>query len=296
MHRIVIRLALFLTLGFTAFALEVPEIKEPVTDLAGVLTQEQVSLLNSKLQNLKATDSTQLAVLIIPGLEGESLEDYTMRVVEAWKGGQKGTDNGALLFISKNDRKIRIEVGYGLEHVLTDLASSKIIRKEIAPRFKEGNFYEGIDAGVTGIIETIRGVYQATPDQSQEARPKRKSIFNLLIVFLFPLLWILSVTGKWGGGILGAGAGLLLPYTLFHWGLPLALFGGAVGGFLGIFMGALIRGAAKSSGGSGTGSSGGPFFFGGGGGGFSGGGGGFSGGGFSGGGGSFGGGGSSGSW
>jgi uncharacterized protein len=292
MRRIAIYLALFLILGLNALALDVPEIKEPVTDLAGVLTQEQVIALNSKLQNLKVTDSTQLAVLIIPSLEGESLEGYTMRVVEAWKGGLKGTDNGALLFISKNDRKIRIEVGYGLEHVLTDLASNKIIRNEIAPRFREEHYYEGIDAGVTGIIETIRGVYQATPDQYQESRPKRGSFFNLLIIFLFPLLWILSVTGKWGGGIIGVGAGLLLPYTLFSWGLPLALFGGAIGGVLGIFMGALIRGAAKSSGGSGPGSSGGPFFWGGGGGGFSSGG----GGGFSGGGGSFGGGGSSGSW
>jgi uncharacterized protein len=295
MRRITISLALFLILGFTAFALDVPEIKEPVTDLAGVLTQEQAAILNSKLQNLKATDSTQLAVLIIPSLEGESLEDYTIRVVNAWKGGLKGTDNGALLFISKNDRKIRIEVGYGLEQVLTDIACDKIIRREISPRFKEGNFYEGIDAGITGIIQTIRGVYKATPDQYQESRPKHGGYFNLLIILLFPLLWILSITGKWGGGILGAGAGLLLPVTLFSWGLPLALLGGAIGGLLGGVMGALIRGAATSSGGSGSGS-GGPFFWGGGGGGFSGGGGGGFGGGFSGGGGSFGGGGSSGSW
>jgi uncharacterized protein len=296
MRRIPIILTLFLLMGLTTFALDIPKLQEPVTDLAGVLTQEQVSALNSKLKNLEATDSTQLAVLIIPSLEGEVLEDYTMRVVKAWELGQKATNNGALLFISKNDRKIRIEVGYGLEQVLTDLASDTIIRHEIAPRFKEGNFYEGIDAGVTGIIQTIRGVYQATPDQYRESRPKRGGFFNLLIIFLFPLLWILSATGKWGGGILGVGAGLLLPYTLFSWGLPLALCGGAIGGLLGFFMGALIRAAAKSSGGGGSGSSGGPFFWGGGGGGFSGGGGGGFGGGFSGGGGSFGGGGSSGSW
>jgi uncharacterized protein len=198
------------------------------------------------------------------------------------------------LFVAVKDRKLRIEAGYGLEQALTDAASSRIIRNEITPRFKAGDFYGGIDAGITGIIQTVRGVYQAPPSEDRESRPKRGGIFNLLIIFLFPLLWILSLTGKWGGGILGAGAGMLLPFTLFSAGLPLALIGGAVGGFVGIFMGALVQGAAKASGGGGRGGSGGPFFMGGGGG-FSGGGG-FGGGGFSGGGGSFGGGGSSGSW
>jgi uncharacterized protein len=297
MRRLAISLALFLIQGFSALALEVPKLQGRITDLAGILTPDQVATLDSRLQQLENTDSTQVAVLTIPSLEGESLEAYTMQVVDAWKLGKKERDNGVLLFIAKNDRKVRIEVGYGLEQGLTDATSSQIIRNEITPAFRAGNFYGGIDAGISGIIQAIRGVYQAPPSEYRQSGSKRGGFFNLLIIFLFPLLWILSVTGKWGGGILGAGAGMLLPYTLFSAGLPLALGGGIVGGLLGIFMGALVRGAAKASGGSGRGGSGGPFFWGGGGlggGGFSGGGG--FGGGFSGGGGSFGGGGSSGSW
>jgi uncharacterized protein len=244
MRRLAISLALFLIQGFSALALEVPKLQGRITDLAGILTPDQVATLDSRLQQLENTDSTQVAVLTIPSLEGESLEAYTMQVVDAWKLGKKERDNGVLLFIAKNDRKVRIEVGYGLEQGLTDATSSQIIRNEITPAFRAGNFYGGIDAGISGIIQAIRGVYQAPPSEYRQSGSKRGGFFNLLIIFLFPLLWILSVTGKWGGGILGAGAGMLLPYTLFSAGLPLALGGGIVGGLLGIFMGALVRGAS----------------------------------------------------
>jgi uncharacterized protein len=264
-----------------------------VTDLAGVLAPEQISRLESQLQDLENTDSTQVAVLIIPSLEGDSLEDFAIRVAEAWKLGQKGRDNGAILLISMKDRAIRIEVGYGLEEKLTDARSNQIIRNDIIPRFRAGDFSGGIEAGTTGIIQTVRGIYQGSPVQERRSSRKSGGIFNLLIVMLFPLLWILSATGKWGGGILGAGAGMLLPYTMISHSLPLLLIGGAVGGVLGVFVGALVRAGAKSGGGSGG--FGGPFISGGGFGGF-GRGGGFGGGGFSGGGGGFGGGGSSGRW
>ena len=293
MKRFVIWL-LFLLPCAVALALDVPQLKERVTDLAGVLTAEQISALDSKLRDFEQTDSTQVAVLIIPSLEGEALEDYSMRVAEAWKLGQKAHDNGALLFISMKDRAIRIEVGYGLESNLTDARTSQIIRNDMFPQFKAGNFYGGLDAGVTGIIKSIRGMYQAAPQPERRAARRSGGIFNLLIVMLFPLLWILSVTGKWGGAVLGAGAGALLPYTLFSQSLPLLLIGGVAGAVLGTFIGAMVRAGAKS--GHGPGGFGGPFFGGGGfgGGGF--GGGGFGGGGFSGGGGGFGGGGSSGRW
>jgi len=290
-HRFAFLLLLLLPCA-GASALDVPLLKERVTDLAGVLTAEQISVLDSKLRDLESTDSTQLAVLIIPSLEGESLEDYSMRVVEAWKLGQKAHDNGALLFVSLRDRKIRIEVGYGLESVLTDARSSQIIRNDISPRFRESDFYGGIDAGLTGIAQTVRGTYQAAPQADKRKVRKSGGIFNLLIVMLFPLLWVLSATGKWGGGIIGAGAGALLPYTLISHSLPLLLFGGIAGGLVGTVLGAIIHAGAKSGGGPGGFI--GPFIGGGFGGGGSRGGGGF--GGFSGGGGGFGGGGSSGSW
>ncbi len=231
-------------------------------------------------------------------MKGNTSRDYSIRVAEAWKIGQKGRDNGAILLISIKDHAIRIEAGYGLEEKLTDARSNQIIRNEIVPRFRQGDYYGGIDAGINAIIGTVRGLYQGNP-RAETRYPQRSSgrLFNLLIVLLFPLFWILSATGKWGGGILGAGAGMLLPYTLISHGLISLLIGGVVGGVLGVFLGALVHAGAKS--GRGPGSFGGPFFWGGGGGGFGGGGfsgGGFGGGGFSGGGGGFGGGGSSGSW
>lgn len=293
MSRIVIGLALFLIQSAAAFGLNVPELKDRVTDLAGVLTPEQIANLDSKLRDIEISDSTQIAVLIIPSLEGESLEDYSIRVASSWKLGQKGRDNGAILLVSLKERKIRIEVGYGLESTLTDARSSQISRNEIAPRFREGDFYGGIDAGVTAIIQTVRGVYQPSPDSGRKSsRQPSGGVFNFLIIMLFPLLYVLSATGKWGGGIIGAGAGMLLPYTLIGHSWILLLLGGAAGSLLGFFMGALVRAGSHSY--RGPGGFGGPFFGGGGGGFF--GGGGFSGGGFSGGGGGFGGGGSSGSW
>lgn len=291
MRRLAVLLLLLLPCA-AVLALDVPPLKERVTDLAGVLTSDQISSMDSKLRELESTDSTQVAVLIIPSLEGESLEDYTIRVVEAWKLGQKAHDNGALLFVSMKDRAIRIEVGYGLEQILTDARTSRIIRNDMFPRFRAGDFYGGIDAGLAGIIQTVRGEYTAS--QQPQSRPAQRSggIFNILVLMLFPLMWILSVTGKWGGAIIGAGAGVLLPYMLISHSLPLLLVGGVAGALLGTFMGSLIRAGAKS--GRGPGGFSGPFFGGGGFGGFSGGGGGF--GGFSGGGGGFGGGGSSGRW
>jgi uncharacterized protein len=283
-------LALILLSGLTALGLDVPNLTQRVTDLTGMLSPDQVATLDAKLRELENSDSTQVAVLIIPSLEGEVLEDYSMRVVEAWKLGQKSRDNGALLLISMKDRAIRIEVGYGLEGTLTDLRSSQIIRNDMFPHFRAGDFYGGIDAGLTGIIQTIRGEYQASPQPERRSPRRSGGIFNLLIVLIFPLMWILSATGKWGGAVVGAGAGMLLPYTLISHSLPLLLGGGVVGALLGMVVGALIRAGAKAGGR--RGGFGGPFIGGGGFGGFSGGG--F--GGFSGGGGGFGGGGSSGRW
>ena len=286
MFRVLLGTALFLLQLLSALAIEVPKLQARVTDLAGIMTSDQIASLEAKLQEFEKTDSTQLAILVIPSLEGDSLEDYSIRVAEAWKIGQKGRDNGAILLVSMRDRSVRIEVGYGLESNLTDARTSQIIRNELAPRFRQGDYYGGIDAAATAIIQSVRGLYQGNPDA--EARSPRRSAgrpFNMLIVLLFPLLWILSATGKWGGGILGAGAGMLLPYTLIGHSLILVLLGGAIGTLLGIFLGALVRAGGA---GRGPGSFGGPFFWGGGGG--------FGGGGFSGGGGGFGGGGSSGRW
>jgi uncharacterized protein len=291
---ICVLLILFLTAP--AAALDIPKLQARVTDLAGLLAAEQVSALDAKLKNLEETDSTQIAVLIIPSLEDEALEDYSERVATAWRLGQKGRDNGALLLLAMKERKVRIEVGYGLEPKLTDALSRSIIQNELAPHFREHDYYGGLDAAVSAMIQVVRGEYQATSGPARTSSRGRSSgrSFEWLIFLLFPLLWVLGSTGKWGGGILGAGAGIYLVYSLIGAALVGTLIGGLVGGLLGAFVGALVRAGSRSTGVR-TGGLGGPFFGGGGSWG-GGGGGGFSGGGFSGGGGSFGGGGSSGSW
>jgi uncharacterized protein len=296
MRRTAISAILVLFLTAAAAALDIPKLQARVTDLAGLLAPEQASALETKLRSLEETDSTQIAVLIIPSLEGEALEDYSERVATAWRLGQKGRDNGALLLLAMKERKVRVEVGYGLEPKLTDALSRRIIQNELAPRFREHAYYDGIDAAVTAMIQVVRGAYQpaeAPARTSSRGRSSGKS-FEWLIFLLFPLLWILGTTGKWGGGILGAGAGMYLVYSLAGAALVATLTGGLVGGLIGAFVGALVRAGSRSAG-TRTGGFGGPFFTGGGSWG-GGGGGGFSGGGFSGGGGSFGGGGSSGSW
>ncbi len=291
-------LALVLLLAFPLHAagLEVPHLQARVTDLAGLLSPEEISALDSKLRDLEASDSTQVAVLVIPSLEGEVLEDFSERVATAWRLGQKGRDNGALLLIALKERAIRIEVGYGLEGKLTDARSRQIIQNEIIPYFRQGNFYAGMDAGVTAIIQTVRGEYQGSgrTGTGQKGATRR---FDWIIALLFPLLWVLSATGAIGGLLIGGGAGLLLAYSLAGAGLLPMSVGGILGAAAGAVAGFLVRAGSRSPAGHRSRGSRGPFIFPGGGG-FSGGG--FSGGGgfggFSGGGGGFGGGGASGRW
>ena len=135
---------LFLLWASCASALDVPALKGRVNDYGNILSSSTERQLDAVLSDLERTDSTQIVVLTIPSLEGDSLEDFSIRVADKWKIGQKNRDNGAILIISKNDRKLRIEVGYGLEGSLTDLISGRIIQNVIVPYFKRGNFDDGV--------------------------------------------------------------------------------------------------------------------------------------------------------
>ncbi|MBI4481894.1 MAG: TPM domain-containing protein [Acidobacteria bacterium] len=255
---------------------EVPRLAARVNDYAGLLTDAEKQALEGKLADLERTDSTQVVVLTVPSLGGEAIESYSMRVAEAWKIGQKQYDNGVILLVSREDRQLRIEVGYGLEGKLTDALSKRIIDTEIVPRFRANDFYGGIGAGVDSIVEVVKGTYQADKQVGDES-------FIQVLVFLFLLVigaalvhWLVSAS-------LGA---LALPFavSLYYapraiWYVVLAMVGFMLGAAVGfVKRSGVIGPVARGFGGPGALSGGGWS----GGGGFSGGGGGFGGGGASG--------------
>jgi uncharacterized protein len=275
----------------------IPPLTARVTDLSGTLTAEQQTALEQKLAAFESRKGSQLAVLIVPTTRPEAIEQYSIRVVDQWKLGRgavggKKVDDGALLLIAKDDHRIRIEVGYGLEGVLTDAMSNRIISETIAPAFREGNFYEGIDAGLGQMMKLIEGEPLPPPEHAWQSG-RHSSGGNILPELFFAVLigsvLLRAVFGRTLGSVFtGLGAGALVWIGGYAVALAVAA---AIGGFLLTLLMSIPRGSGWSS----YPRSGG---FGGGWGGFGGGfgGGGFGGGGFSGGGGGFGGGGSSGSW
>jgi uncharacterized protein len=150
-----------LTLASLVFALDVPPLTGRVVDLAQVLPADVAASLARDLEAHESKTSNQVVVLTLPSLEDEPLETFSHRVATTWKLGQKGTENGVLLLLALRERKVRIEVGYGLEGTLTDLRSAHIIRQEIVPRFRSGDLPGGIAAGVQAILNTIEGTYKA---------------------------------------------------------------------------------------------------------------------------------------
>jgi len=272
-----------------------------VHDDAHALSSSTVDALEAKLVKYEDSTSNQIAILLIPSLEGEVLEDYALRVAEKWKLGQENKDNGALLLIAVNDRKMRIEVGQGLEGVLTDAMCSRIMRNELSPAFRKDDYDGGVNAAVQAMISAIGGEYSADAESENTADLGWKERI-LLGLFIFVVLGIFTVAGVFTPGCSGwfLYAFLIPFYALF----PMVVLG-TTGGVivLGIFMVAypvvrLLVGKTSwgqnlsKKMGSGSGSGGWSMGSGRSGGWSSGGG----GGGFSGGGGSFGGGGSSGSW
>jgi uncharacterized protein len=173
------------------------KIEHYVTDETGTLTSSQMNSLETKLSNFEKETSNQVVVYIIGSLGSESLEETSYEIAEKNRVGQKGKDNGVLLFIVMNDRKLRIEVGYGLEGALPDALAGQIIRKEITPYFKQGKYYEGIDAGVDAIIAATKGEYK-----QDKKYAKKKNDFGVGICGI-PIA-ILSIFGFFGFYIIGS--------------------------------------------------------------------------------------------
>ncbi|MBI4001318.1 MAG: TPM domain-containing protein, partial [Nitrospira defluvii] len=215
---------LTLAVSIPAEALDVPPLTVRVVDLARVLPPAVREQLSADLQAHEAKTSNQVAVLIIPSLEGEPLFDLSHRVATTWQLGRKGTDNGALLLVAIKDRKIRLEVGYGLEGVLTDARSAQIIRNEIVPKFRAGDVPAGITAGVQAILKTIEGTYRAP--ESPSASPSSGEAFGntVFAVFLGVVIGLLLSRVH---RVLGPVAGGGLSFLAAPWVIP-ALIAGAV--------------------------------------------------------------------
>ena len=265
-----------LTLCWALFAtaqVPVPPLTGHVTDQTGTLTAEQKAALEQTLTAFEARKGSQLAVLMVDSSAPEEIEQYAIRVAEQWKLGRKKVDDGAILVVAKNDRALRIEVGYGLEGALNDLTSKRIISEVILPRFKSQDFYGGISAGVGQIIRVIDG--EPLPE------PGRSTAGNIGDVQRFvPILFILALgvggvlratLGKVPGSLVTGGVVAVIAWFVVG-ALSMAVFAGVIALFVTLLGGGMVRhGLGGYYGGGGRGGHGGGGF-GGGGGGFGGGG------------------------
>jgi uncharacterized protein len=289
---------LLLLLPALAAALDVPPLRNRrVNDDANIIPAETRQRLEQKLAEFEQRTTNQIAVLTVESLEGDPIEDFSLRVAEAWKLGQAGKDNGVLLVVSEADRRMRIEVGYGLEPVLTDLETNVIQRERMVPAFRQGDYGGGIEAGVDAIMAAIQGE-EIEPVAGPEPLGGRggqgqglPSFLLFALIFLVPFSLSAARSGSWLVGL------FLTPFYFFL-GSMVAPFLGIIAAGVWIVVFSVLRLLTPRRRGPRYRRGGGWWIgpgFGGGGGGW-GGGGGFGGGGFSGGGGSFGGGGSSSSW
>ncbi|WP_246038598.1 TPM domain-containing protein [Chitiniphilus eburneus] len=146
-----------LSLAPASAEVAVPVLTQRVIDLTHTLSAEQQAAVTHRLQQLEHNTGSQLAVLLVPTTAPETIEQYSIRVAEAWKLGRKGVDDGVLLLVAKDDRKVRIEVGYGLEGALTDATTGRIIREQLLPAFRQGDFAGGVSAGVEQLAHVIDG-------------------------------------------------------------------------------------------------------------------------------------------
>ncbi len=263
----------------------VPPLSGHVTDLTGTLSAGDRQVLDAKLRDWEARTTNQLVVLVVPSTAPETIDDYGIRVADAWKIGQKGEDNGAIFIVAKDDKRMRIEVGYGFEGVLTDVTSRRIIGESVAPLFSQGKFAAGIDAGVDRIMKVVDDGNPLPPVGKTARKPSRSGNIDFGTLFIVMLVAVpvvggilRSILGNLGGSLVGGGiAGVAAWFVAGS--LLIAGVAGVVAFFIILFSVLGGRGGWGPMGGGGMGGGG----FGGGGGGFSGGGGGFGGGGASGG-------------
>ncbi len=280
-------LLFFLTLSAWALV-AVPDLSRRVTDLTATLDAGQVAALESRLAAFETQKGSQIAVLIVPSTQPEDIAQFGIRVAEQWKIGREKSDDGLILIVAKDDRKLRLEVGYGLEGVIPDAVAKRVIEETITPHFRSGNFYGGIEAGLEQSMRLIEG--ESLPPPTPAAPAAGGTLDSLIVLMVLGFIvgnFLSALLGRGAAsGVAGAGtAGL--SWMALGGGLAAPLVAGGL-----VFAAVLLLGGmARHGGGGGWGSGGGYGGGGWGGGGFGGGGGSWGGGG-----GGFGGGGASGSW
>jgi uncharacterized protein len=258
----------------------VPALKARITDLTGTLDAGQLASLEAELRALEQSKGSQIAVLMLPSTQPETIEQYSIRVAERWKIGRAKADDGVILIIAKNDQRLRIEVGYGLEGVIPDVVAKRVIREVIAPHLLANDFYGGIRDGTQTLMKLIEGEKLPPP-----ARARTSAVNNYQTLFVILLLVVVVAGGVlkaifgrlFGSAATGVAAGFIA------WALAGALGAAVIAGVVAFLMALMGAGRGYYPGGFGGGGLGSGGGFGGGGGGFSGGGGGFGGGGASGG-------------
>jgi uncharacterized protein len=286
---------LLLLFGSALGQVAVPELRGPVTDLTGTLTQDEVARLDQQLRAFEAQKGSQIAVLIVPTTQPETAQEYSLRVAETWKLGRRGVNDGILLFVAKDDRAVFIQVGYGLEGAVPDVMANRIREQVIVPRFRSGDFFGGLSEAVTRLTALIEGEPLPEPAARRPPGGGVEGIGSLLPVLLMLVLVgggiLRRMLGTFGGASVTAGIAAAIVWFLTST-LVIAI-GAAVIAFVIALLGGGGGSGGWTSGRRGWGGLGGGWSSGGFGGGWGGGGG---GGGWSGGGGTFGGGGAGGRW
>jgi uncharacterized protein len=248
----------------------VPDLSRRVTDLTATLSAEQVASLEAGLAAFEAKKGSQIAVLIVPTTQPEDIAQFGIRVAEQWKIGREKVDDGVILIVAKDDRTLRLEVGYGLEGAIPDAIAKRVIAETITPYFRTGDFYGGIEAGVQQLMRLIEG--ESLPPPAAVQGGGEDALFGLLVVGGVVAGWLLSImmSRPAAGGVAALGSGVVGAFLLGF--SPLLLF-------IAVFVFAAVASGFRGGGGWSSGGGGGGF---GGGGSWGGGGGGFGGGGASG--------------
>ena len=243
--------------AFNLFALNVPPMRAAVNDYAKMLETRDVQIIENYLEKLNRDTGIQIAVLTVPSLEGEPIEDFSIRTVESWKLGQAGKDNGVLLLIAASEKKIRIEVGYGLEGILTDMQCGLIIRNLIAPHFKNGDYGKGVAAAVQHMAQNVTFGEAAVIDENLSAAEDDRENGSLLSVVVLLIFFMIMMSGMNRRGRYSGGSGLWRAAAAASFFSSLSRSGGSSwyssGGTRGGFGGGFSGGGGRFGGGGASG-------------------------------------------